>query len=364
MSGRRLLFLDTPLEPPGGGQFSLLTLLGGLDSGRFEPVVFLSEGGVFHGLLKEKGFRAEIVPLSSLFFNLLSAGPDLIHCNSSTTRYTLVAALAAKVLNIPLIWHNRVVDVGGWKERLIARLVSRIIVISDAVGGKFAWCAEKVVKVYNAVDIQTYCPRDDGGKLRGELGILPGSHVIGVFSRLELWKGQELFLRAASLVERARPRERFCFLLVGEGPDRERLAGLTEGLGLAGSVKFAGFRPDIPALMNLCDVVINPSVEPEPFGRVIIEAMACGRPVIATDMGGPREIIENGLDGLLSAPSPAPLAEAVLSLLPGGELYDADIGARARLKALTRFDAAAHAAAIAEVYRECLRKKRGGRAQS
>lgn len=351
----KVLYIDTPLDPPGGGQVSLLSILRSLDSRSFEALVFLSAGGSFAASLAESSIPAEIVPLSRLFFRIRDFRPAIIHCNSSTGRYTFTAAAAAWLLGIPFIWHNRVIDTAGWKERLTAALSSKILVISGAVGAKFFWCAHKVIKIHNAVDTELFSPGLVTARLRDEFALRPGDMVIGVFSRLEPWKGHALFLRAAAIIAGEEARVRF--LVVGEGPEKSRLAALAGELGLKERVFFTGFRADIPELMNLCDIVVNPSEEPEPFGRTIIEAMSCGKPVIATAGGGPEEIIEDGVDGVLVRPETGALAEAMRALLTGGRLPAAEIAARARRKVLARFGIKAHAASLADIYRKVMEEK-------
>jgi glycosyltransferase involved in cell wall biosynthesis len=349
---RKVLYIDAPLDPPGGGQVSLLALLANLDPAEVAPRVLLSSGGTFAAWLEKAGIPFEIVSTGGLPGRMAAFGPDLVHCNSATCRYTLAAALCARLLGVPFLWHNRVLQAAGWKERLIARLSCRIIVISGAVGARFSWCAGKVSKLYNAADTARFAPAAPSAALRSGLGLGESGPVIGVFSRLEPWKGQELFLRAAARLPESFPGGKLRFLLAGEGPDRRRLGGLAGELGLAERVVFSGFREDMPALMNLCGIVVNPSVEPEPFGRTIIEAMACGRPVVATAGGGPEEIITDGTDGLLVPPEAGALAAAMLSLLPGGRLASAGLGEKARRKAVERFGVKAQGKALLGIYEE------------
>lgn len=346
----RVLYIDTPLDPPGGGQFSLLNILRSLDSRSFEALVFLPDGGSFAVLLAESSVPAEIVPLKRLFSAMREFRPALVHCNASTGRYAFAAAAAARLLGIPFVWHNRVIATGGWKERLIAALSSRVIVTSEAVGGKFKRLARgKVIKLENAVDLETFKP-GAAEHLYAEFGLDRRTKVIGIFSRLEKWKGHELFLAAARIALSELPG---CAVLVaGEGPERGRLEQLAHGLAMDGRVLFTGHRKDIPALMNMCAVIVNPSILPEPFGRTIIEGMACGKPVIATAMGGPLELIEDGVDGFLAAPDAGTIAGLLRRLLENPE-YAAGIGAEARKKAGSRFDLRGQAARLLELYKDC-----------
>lgn len=125
-------------------------------------------------------------------------------------------------------------------------------------------------------------------------------------------------------------------------------------LGIAERVVFAGFREDVPELMQLLRVVVHASVTPEPFGRVIAEAMAMGKPVVATNAGGPLEIIEDGANGyLVPAGEPEAMARPIVRLLTDVG-HAARIGHRARETAEARFSADTHARLVEEVYAELL----------
>lgn len=352
-----ILYLDSPLPWPGGGQISLLNILKSLAeyrpfvvlSGRSDLVNDLRREGIPWRMIKAgKADLPGFLPLALRIFNLVR--PSLVHCNSGTTFFTFIFAVAAKLRGIPFVWHNRVLETAGLKERVIAALSSRVIVISEAVGGKFKRLApEKVIKLENAVDLEIFKPGAEE-QLYAEFGLDRRTKVIGIFSRLEKWKGHELFLAASRLALSELPG---CAVLVaGEGPERGRLEQLVHELEMDGKVLFTGHRKDIPALMNLCAIIVNPSILPEPFGRTIIEGMACGKPVIATAMGGPLELIEDGVDGFLAAPEAGTIAGLIRKLLENPE-YAAGIGAKARKKAESRFDLRGQAARLLEIYKDC-----------
>jgi glycosyltransferase involved in cell wall biosynthesis len=176
--------------------------------------------------------------------------------------------------------------------------------------------------VYCGVDLKRFSPDHaaQGERLRRDLGIVPGAPVVGMVGRFERWKGQHVFLRAAAHVRRRFPET--VFLVVGD-----TLFGLQPGykteleqlaleLGLKDSVRFLGFREDMPALYAAMDVVVHASTTPEPLGLVILEAMACARAVVAADAGGPRETVLDGVTGFLTPPGdPESLAERLISLL-------------------------------------------------
>src|SRR3989339_860267 len=101
----KILYIDYPLDPPGGGQMSLLLLLKNLDRSRFEPVVFVPFRCGFTAILEKEGISHEIVPITYMYFRIAALKPDIIHCNAPTARVTFAAGLCAKTLKIPFIWH-------------------------------------------------------------------------------------------------------------------------------------------------------------------------------------------------------------------------------------------------------------------
>jgi 2-polyprenyl-3-methyl-5-hydroxy-6-metoxy-1,4-benzoquinol methylase len=178
--------------------------------------------------------------------------------------------------------------------------------------------------------------------------------MIGMFSRFDWWKGHELLFNAVRLISDNTPSNKFMFLIVGDGPEKSNLIKLADSLSIREKIIFTGLRNNIPELMNLCDVIVNPSVRPEPFGRVVIEAMACGKTVIATNMGGHKEIITDGIDGLLVRPDADALADMILKAVSDPELRSM-ISANARAKVLSQFDIGNQVRRLESIYTEFLK---------
>jgi glycosyltransferase involved in cell wall biosynthesis len=171
------------------------------------------------------------------------------------------------------------------------------------------------------------------------------------------WKGHDVFLKAARLVMEAVPNARA--FVIGEVPDgttqyRDELVRLARELGIESRTVFTGFRKDIPELIQLLDVVVHASVEPEPFGRVIAEGMAMGKPVVAAMNGGPLEIIRDGQTGFL-VPSGdlEKLAHRIIGLLTDRSRAEA-LGRNARQDAVARFSPRSHARLVERVYENVL----------
>jgi glycosyltransferase involved in cell wall biosynthesis len=161
---------------------------------------------------------------------------------------------------------------------------------------------------------------EEAKRARAELGVAADEILVGVFGRLQRWKGQDVFLAAAVEVARARPKAKF--VVVGGsvfGLEPEFFEGLKQSAvaqGIADRLQFTGFRTDVARMMAACDVICHTTRVPEPFGLVIVEAMVQARPVIATRGGGPSEIIATEEDGLLVDPDdPRALAAAMIALI-------------------------------------------------
>jgi glycosyltransferase involved in cell wall biosynthesis len=182
---------------------------------------------------------------------------------------------------------------------------------------------------------------DAARSARAELGVHEGEVLLGSFGRLQRWKGQDVFVAAAAEVARARPNSRFVVVggsVFGLEPEYfEDLKRAAAAAGLGDRLRFTGYRTDVARLMAACDVVCHTSRVPEPFGLVIIEAMALGRPVIATAGGGPSEIIAAETDGVLTPPEdPGALARAMIALIDSPYRRSA-LGARGRALVRDRF---------------------------
>jgi glycosyltransferase involved in cell wall biosynthesis len=350
----KILYIDQPLEPPGGGQFSLLLLLRYLNKEKFKPIVFIHKDGQFAKMLKENDIEYHIVKLSSLFFEIRKQDPQIIHCNSATTKYTFMSLVIAKFLNIPFVWHNRVIDSAGWKDRIIFNLSDRVVVISDAVRKKFSSFKnqDKIVKIYNGVDLEKFNPNINGENIKKEFNILPNENVIGCIARFDKWKGLEYFIDMAKIiVEKNIPTK---FFLVGDGIERRNLQLKVKNYGLEDKFFFTGFRENAAEFIALFDILIIPTSEEEPFGRVAIEGMACGKPVVATKTGGLVEIIEDKITGILVPPKSAQsLAEACIWLIQNKQEAK-KISIKAREKVKESFSITQNVKKVEMLYEEIL----------
>jgi glycosyltransferase involved in cell wall biosynthesis len=221
---------------------------------------------------------------------------------------------------------------------------------------------ERVYHVLNALDLQAsrWDPSIDGGPTRAGLGITPDAPVVGIVSRLFVWKGHTHLVKALRKVADAVPEVRLA--IVGEDdpmahPERRsyraELEGLVRELGLERQVIFTGFRSDIPELMAAFDVFAMPSWD-EPFGMVFLEAMAMERPVVAWDSGGAPEVIADGETGyVVERGDVDALAETLLRLIRDPDLRRR-LGEAGRRRAIERFSPQRMCRDMVEVYRSVL----------
>ncbi len=246
---------------------------------------------------------------------------DLIYAN--TQKALVVGALASFLGHRPLIYHLRDIlspeHFSSTNRRIAVTLANRFasLVIANSKATRAAFVeaggrADIIEVVYNGFDPNVYQSHESNvSQLRQQLG-LEGRFVVGHFSRLAPWKGQHILIEALS-----RCPEDVTAILVGDAlfGEQDYVQHLHEqvaALGLENQVKFLGFRSDIPQLMSVCDLVAHTSTSPEPFGRVIVEAMLCERPVVAAEAGGAIELVEPGITGFLVPPGePQQLADII-----------------------------------------------------
>ncbi len=237
----------------------------------------------------------------------------------------------------------------------IWRRTHRVVAVSEDTRRKLLErCAVdpgRVVVIPNGIDLAPYREPLNRALLRGGLGWPAEEPVAGTVARLVPEKAQDVMIRAfAGAVAEGRPGR---LVLVGDGPCRDDLEGLAARLGLRGRVQFLGFRRDVPALLRAMDVFLLSS-RMEGMALTLIEAMASGLPVIATDVGGSREVVADEVTGRIVPPGDADaLARALRALLAGPALRLA-IGSAGRRVAEARFSAERMARDYAVLYDEIL----------
>jgi glycosyltransferase involved in cell wall biosynthesis len=237
----------------------------------------------------------------------------------------------------------------------------RVIAVSDAVrrhwGEAFPGAAKAMRVVHNGVDVERFRPL----RRQHEEAAADGVFVLGVACRLARMKGLPYLLEALRQVRDMHARS-FRLDIAGEGSERPILESKVEDSGLSGLVRFLG--PVAPARMpdfyRSLDAFVLPSVSDEGLPLVVLEAMACGLPVVATDVGGTKEAVRQGVDGWMVPPRDAgSLAEALLKVLDAPRRELQNVGANARDRACESFSLSGQAANVFDVYQQALRVRGG-----
>jgi glycosyltransferase involved in cell wall biosynthesis len=285
--------------------------------------------------------------------------PDLIHANNDPL-CNRAALLIGRLLGITTICHVRGTQQDSWLLRQIQRLPDHYMPVSQWIDGELARFdipADKRTVIADGIDFSPLGQSVDVPALRAQLGIGAGAFAVGLVGLVMTWKGQELFLDAARLLRGRIPGLKM--LIIGDTP--ADYAGFEAALrervnaeALTDTVVFTGHIRNILPVYQALDVVVSASIEPEPLGTMVIEAMAAGRPLVAPNHGGGAEMNTHGETALLFEPgSPEALSEAILRLHQSPDLCAA-LGSAARARAYQRFSVASHVAAVQAVYRKLL----------
>jgi glycosyltransferase involved in cell wall biosynthesis len=286
-------------------------------------------------------------------------GIDLVHANDliGCNREVIIAA---RLSGKPCVCHIRAFEHYTALDRMLIPFVDQFVFISNAIAqDSIAQGADptKGAIVYNALELDEFqaVPADDG--YRSELGLGPDDLVVGIVGRIVPWKGHVVFLRAMAQVAHMVPNLK-C-LIIGDAAAndqayKEELVALTQELGIQGKVLFLGWRSDVSRLLSTLDVLVHASLQPEPFGRVLIEGMAAAKPVVAANAGACPEIIEHGVSGMLFPPGDhQALAQAVSTLLHNPD-QRRSMGIVARHQVESRFTIQKHVEQIERIYDDLL----------
>lgn len=283
--------------------------------------------------------------------------PDLIHCVSYPA--ILYAVLGRNGRRTPLVWHEHNIKRLHAVNRAIIRYVGRqcrwVVGPSDAVTRNLAAAGidrANLRTVYNGVNLELFVPSAEAAaRARQSLKLTPQQTSIGLPGQLLPYKGHQLLIDAARTILDRYPDARFFFIGALENPPYQ--ADLERRLrqsGLEGSFVFTGWRPDIYEVLQAMQVVVVPTVTPEPAALTLIEAMALQRPLVATRTGGTPELVNDGETGLLIDPGQAaPLSAAILRLLDDPALARR-LGESGRRRIEQHFTMAGHQAAILRLY--------------
>ncbi len=398
---RRILILDNTYTF-GGAINSLGNMLQALDRERFEPVLvtgqpreflenhfdcrwyhyrpklFWVDDRIYRKIAAIPGFRSGpsrklldrlrflywfffiIIP-ESLRYYLLGRRHrvSLVHLNNIIGSQ-LAGILAAKLLGVPCVAHMRDFEEAGPISRYFAGLVDHYVAISGTIREnllRLGVPGERITIVHDAIRPEEFDPVVDCSPLLKEFSLHPSVPRFGFFGRVVDWKGVREFIQAARIIADEVPGAKG-FIVGGHSDGDEGFVGemhrLAEELGLKDVLVFTGYRSDVPALMKLMDVVVHASNSPEPFGMVIIEAMAMEKPVVATRAGGPLDIVVEGETGyLVEIGNSSAMGKAVVEILRNPE-KGAQMGRNGRQRAMDTFTAGRCAVGMEGIYRKLL----------
>ena len=355
----------------GGAERMFIELLLRLKESFNVSVACIRDKGELAPLLEDKSikvhisyFKGRLDPKS--LFNLASLlKRENIHIvHTHMYRPNISGAIGAFIARVPVIV-SHVHTVHQWDtkrqifmDKITTGMKDKIIALSEEVKKAYTEKVnanpEKVRVIYNGVDSQIYRADKSQSELRENFNIKNRSPVIGIIGRLAPEKDHITFLEAADIVSKACPEA--CFLIVGKGPEEENIRSCVERLNLADKVIVAGYRKDIPEVLNILDIFVISSVR-EGFSLAILEAMAAGKPVIATDVGGNREAVIDGETGFI-VPQKKPLlmASKILNLISNPELR-AMMGEKGYQRVVKKFSIGNMLTETSELYSEILDKK-------
>lgn len=388
----RVLFFDHTAAQ-SGAEIAMLNLVRNLDTRKTTPVVVFGADGpvaeqmrpvaethilpmpsAVRGAKKDSLGIRSLLDVRATFGGLAyiwrlaafirQSNVDLVHTNS--LKADVIGGIAGRLAGRPVVWHVRdridedyLARPAVRAFRLLCRWVPRFVIANS-------WATMQSVYPDAAANSSS----SSGANGKGSNAVVhdgtpwpfPASRTaerngvfrIGLIGRISPWKGQHVFLRAAAQVSRKFPNARFYIVgsaLFGEAEYDRQVRSLTESLGITSVVTFTGFRSDVPNVIADMDLIVHASTTGEPFGQVIIEGMAAGKPVIATNGGGVPEIVEDGKTGILVPMGDAEAMAEAISRIVADPGLAADLGARGWERVRDHFTIEHKARKVEAVYR-------------
>ncbi len=377
-----------------GGEIALFNLITALDKTRYQPIVILATDGPLAKKLADSNIEVHILPLDKsvletrkdslsagallkiltavkcMFYTfklarlLKARGADLIHTNS--LKADVLGGIAARMARVPVIWHvrDRIADdylppVATALFRTGCRIIPDYIIANSqaTMDTLSTGVAVRSAVVHSGSTNQQLRVVHDGIP---EHAMSPktgpdAAPLIGLIGRLSPWKGQHIFIEAASIVVKQFPKTKFQIIgsaMFGEDEYEKTIRQMVIDLGLQENVEFTGYVTDVPDRVGKLDVLVHASTTGEPFGQVVIEGMVAGKPVIATRGGGVVEIVEDGITGILVPMADASAMADALKRLLSDPAFAAAMGLRGRVRVLQHFTIEQTANKVHEIYSE------------
>lgn len=383
---KRILYVEGCLDGTVGGSHTcLFSMVSNLNRRNFYPIVIFYYENIISYNLRRKGIETHILKyfkmlnlkylgfgrkndfsilnkcillcqkclnffiflktvISYVFF-LYSKSIDIVHLNNSlSTNHDWM--IAAKLLRIKCVCHERGINQKLSKTSIfLAKRLDAIICISSYISKnlkKQGIRPSKLRIIYDGVDISRTKIKIDRNTIRKKIGIRNSDKVIGVVGNIKTWKGQKTVVLATAILKNQYLLNLKCILVGGWYKNDKYfycLKNIIEKYKILDNVIFTGFSSNPIDYMNIMDVVVHSSIEPEPFGMVNLEAMYLKKPVISTNIGGPTEIFNNGKDGILIEPgNPNLLADTIYKVLSNKVMME-KFGINAHSKVIKKFNA-------------------------
>jgi glycosyltransferase involved in cell wall biosynthesis len=379
----RIIHIHTLPVISGSGLNTYLTMRG-MDRTAYEVELACAPGGKLIDLIRGGGMKVrlfknlvqplhplkDLLGLIDLTRFLRKQRYHIVHTHNSKAGF--IGRLAARWAGVPIIVHT----VHGfafhdrepaWRqilfrnlERLASRWCDKMVFISQPL---IDWALreriarkEKIQKIYSGIELDHFEPVPEGEKkaLKEAWGIREEAPVVGIVSKLWEGKGHTVLIHAFEGLKREIPEA--VLVIAGEGYLRDKLSDLVDRLGLKGSVLFTGFQMDVRRIIATFDVAVLPSFF-EGMGRVLLEAMAMGKPVVASSVGGIPDLVHHGKTGFLVTPgSVSELKSGLLTLIRNKALAK-EMGEEGRMRISEEFSAGRMAQSIEKLYRELLQTK-------
>lgn len=288
---------------------------------------------------------------------ILKEKVDIVHVNNGMNN--LEPVIAAILLGRKYIVHFHGVERPGFVQRLLRNHVHKYIVISDYLAEALSengFPRERMAVIPNPYQ-ESHALSKKSSELRAQYGIEQEDKVFAIVGRIVRWKGHVEFLNAAFIILQAVPEAKA--LIIGDFSDgdaeyQNRIQKMIDDSGFGDRIIMTGYVKDVGSIYSIMDVCVHTSIEPEPFGLVIIEAMANGVPVIASDRGAPKEIITDGVNGYIVNPDSAQqLADAAIRLLSDDGLRG-KMSKSARQHVRQHYNEKDYAHAVENIYAEVL----------
>jgi glycosyltransferase involved in cell wall biosynthesis len=384
----RVLFLDHTAEL-SGGEIALADIIRHLDRTRVEPIVLLGSHGPlierltgyaavhvipmdasvvharkdalgFRSLLQFPAMRASLSFLGHVRRFMDEQAIDLLHTNS--LKSSVIGGVAGRLQSRKVIWHIRDRIADDYLPRNVVRVMRQlarilphyVVANSAATLSTLQLKAKPSGVIYSGVDLSRFSLSPVQASSDSlERSISP--KIVGIIGRICPWKGQHVFLDAAAQVHARWPGTRF--RIIGAALFREHeyefsLHRMVQEQGLEEVVEFVGFQNDIAAAIHSLDILVHASTVGEPFGQVIVQGMACGKPVIATNGGGVPEIVVDGKTGLLVPRNEASAMAEAICILLADEQRARQMGMLGHQRVVERFTIQQSVIELTKIYEE------------